>query len=378
MKILMVINCLRKGGRERRVLELVKSLSQKPGFSVCLVTLSDLIEYDYVHELPIRLEILKKKSDKDFSLIFRVRKIIRDFNPDVIHSWDVMSSGYLTAANMFLGKKIINGVIYDAATDSSRYDRHSFKIRLFSHLTKATVANSLAGLRAYNTPASKSICIYNGIDLKRFENLRPAAEVQREILGKEKSDEFVATMVASFTPWKDQETLITAGINLCRENPEFRLIFIGDGSELPAAKTRVKQAGLEEQVLFLGSRNDIESILQISDVGLLISPCEGLSNAIIEYMASGLPVIASKGGGTEELVKHGENGFLVEQKDHDGIATRLRTLMNDPELRTAMGKKGAQWIRDHFEVSRMTKEYLTLYQNVISKTPIIKSQQHAL
>ena len=130
MKILMVINCLSKGGRERRMLELVKELKDKNrDFDIYLISLSDKIDYKYVYDLPIKFEIIHKK-DKDFSLIFKLRKIIKQFNPDIIHSWDVMSTGYLTAANLFLNKTIVNGVIYNSAQNSDAYDREYFKDKI--------------------------------------------------------------------------------------------------------------------------------------------------------------------------------------------------------------------------------------------------------
>lgn len=361
----MVINGLKKGGRERRMLELVKDLSIARGFDVYLVSLSDVVEYDYVSSLPITFEIIRKKSDKDFSLIFKLRRIMKNFNPDIVHSWDVMASGYLTAANVFLNKTIVNGVIYDAAPDSKYYDRNLFKVRLFAHLSKATVANSRAGLETYRTPARKSHVIYNGIDLKRFDNLRPSAEVEKEIFGEPKGDRFIGTMVSSFNKWKDHETLIKAAVSYCAINGNFTLLFVGEGPEKERMISLVPSELLQKKIFFLGSRNDVESILQLSDVGLLITPCEGISNSIIEYMASAKPVIASVGGGTAELVKDGENGYLVEQKDPKMIIDRLDTLMNDPLLRDRMGRKGRKWIVDNFEIARMSQAYINLYQKLL-------------
>ena len=95
MKILMLTNSLRKGGRERRLLELVKGLVSQ-SHEVYLISLTDLVEYEYVYQLPIKFEIIIKER-KDVGLIFKLRKVIKSFRPDIIHSWDVMSSGYLTA-----------------------------------------------------------------------------------------------------------------------------------------------------------------------------------------------------------------------------------------------------------------------------------------
>src|SRR6476620_10712360 len=113
MKILMVIDSIVKGGRERRMLELVKSLT-RPGQdqSIYLVSLPNVIEYDYVHKIPIKLEIIEHKRKKDFSVVFKLRKIVKTFQPDVIHCWGSMSSVYLSMVNILTkNSSFINGTI---------------------------------------------------------------------------------------------------------------------------------------------------------------------------------------------------------------------------------------------------------------------------
>lgn len=365
MKILMVINCLNRGGRERRMLELIKQMKKnKDEYDICLVSLTDLIEYDYVYDLPIRFEIIQKKSNKDISLVFRLRKLLREFNPDVIHSWDVMGSCYMLAANFMINKPMINGVIYDAATNSDLYDRHYSKIKLTTALSAITVANSQAGMKAYNASSPKTVCIYNGVDFGRFTNLKPASEVAQDIFGEPKGDRFIGAMVARFDQRKDYDTLLKAAVELCALNKKTTFLLIGDGPGLEEAKKKIPAALINTQIFFLGKREDVESILQIIDVGLLITPREGISNAIIEYMSSGKPAIASIGGGTEELVKDGYNGFLVEQKNSAQIVEKFETLRNDQELLAKMGSTAYQWVRDQFNAEKMTDSYIDLYKKL--------------
>lgn len=368
MKILMVINCLSKGGRERRMLELIKGLKEKDTTTdIYLISLSDKIDYQYVYDLPIKFEVIRKK-DKDVSLIFKLRKVIRQFNPDVIHSWDVMSTGYLTAANLFLNKIIVNGVIYNSAQNSDAYDREYLKIKFFSAISSVTVANSFAGVQAYKTPAKKTVCIYNGIDLKRFDNLKPVHQVEQEILGGPKADRFVVTMVAAFEHRKDYDTAIDAAVKLCSKNDKVIFLLIGEGSTKTRIMSKVPAALLNTQIHFLGMRDDIESIHQLTDVGLLVTaPCEGLSNSVIEYMAAGKPVIASEGGGTDELVKNEVTGYLIENKNSNELVEKIETLMANRHLLGEMGTHGQQWVRDNLDVRKMTDAYLNLYQKLINK-----------
>ena len=368
MKILMVINCLSKGGRERRMLELIKGLKDKnKDFDIYLISLSDKVDYQYVYDLPIKFEIINKK-DTDFGLIFKLRRIIKKFNPDIIHSWDVMSSGYLTAAKVFLNKIIVNGVIYNSAQNSDAYDREYFRIRLFTAISDVTVANSHAGLKAYKTSPKNTVCIYNGIDLKRFENLKPVHQVEHEILKKDKADHFVVTMVAAFEPRKDYDTVIDAAVKLCSANKKVIFLLIGEGSTKTRIMQKVPAEMLGTQIHFLGMRDDIESIHQLTNVGLLITaPCEGLSNSVIEYMAAGKPVIASEGGGTDELVQNEKTGYLIENKNSEQVIKKLEILMEDPHLAAIMGESGQKWVQENLDVKKMTDSYIELYTRMIDK-----------
>jgi glycosyltransferase involved in cell wall biosynthesis len=363
----MVINCLSKGGRERRMLELIKGLKEKNNdFDIYLISLSDKIDYQYVYDFPIRFEVIRKKN-KDIGLVFKLRKIIKQFNPDIIHSWDVMSTGYLTAAKLFLNKKIVNGVIYNSAQNSDVYDREYRKIKFFTAISDVTVANSKAGLKAYNTSPRNTVCIYNGIDLKRFDNLKPIRQVEQEILQREKGDSFVATMVAAFEMRKDYETVIDAAVKLCSRNSKIIFLLIGDGSTKSMIMQKVPAQMLNKQIYFPGMRDDIESIHQLTDVGVLITaPCEGLSNSVIEYMAAGKPVIASEGGGTDELVQNGQTGFLIENKNSQQLIEKIEVLMNDLHLAAVMGASAQKWVRDNLDIKKMTDSYIGLYKKVVN------------
>ena len=363
MKILMVVDSIVKGGKERRMLELVKALT-KPGrdYTIYLVTLTNVVEYEYVHQLPIKLEIIERKSKKDLRVVFKLRKIIKTFQPDIIHSWGTMASVYLSMVNLFTGKsRFINGTIADAYEGMNWLDTHYLRVKLTTPFSKVMLANSQAGIKAYKVPLHKTVCIYNGIDLTRFNNLVPAEEMEYQLLGRKKGDSFIAAMVGAFEDRKDYDTLIKAAVKLCSKNKKVVFLLIGEGSLMNTIKQQVPADLINQQIHFLGFRHDIESILQIIDAGLLITPCEGISNSIIEYMASAKPVIASREGGTKELVIEGETGFLVDQKRSDQIIEKIEMLMYNPQLVKEMGQKGQQRIQEHFDIAKMTESYIQLY-----------------
>jgi glycosyltransferase involved in cell wall biosynthesis len=359
----MVVDSIVKGGRERRMLELVKALT-RPGqdYTIHLVTLTNVIEYDYVHQLPIKLEVIERKSKKDLSVVFKLRKIIKTFEPDIIHSWGTMASVYLSIIRLFTKKSsFINGTISDAFQGINWRDRVYMRIKLTTPFSKVILANSQAGIKAYKVPLHKTVCIYNGIDLSRFRNLLPPEQMELQLLGRKKADSYIAAMVGAFEDRKDYDTLIKAAVKLCLKNKKVIFLLIGEGSLMESIKQQVPEEMLGNQIHFLGSRHDIEAILQIIDVGLLITPCEGISNSIIEYMASGKPVIASRDGGTNELVIEGETGFLVDQKRSDQIIEKMELLMANPQLAKELGLKGQQRIQQHFDITKMTETYIRLY-----------------
>jgi glycosyltransferase involved in cell wall biosynthesis len=374
MKIMMVIDSLDKGGKERRMLELIKGLKNRNNdFEIYLISLSDRIEYEYVYDLPIQFEVIKRKFKKDLSIPFKLKRIISTFKPDIIHSWSTMASVYLSFSNLFTGIPLINAVLADAPVGLNISDKHFLRVKLTTPFSDLFISNSKAGIVAYNTPRYKSVCIYNGIDFGRFENLRPEKEMRSEILGYGSENKFVISMVASFDERKDFGTLVNAAVKLCSNGTSFVFLLIGAGPLLEKLKSSVPGKFLQnKQIIFAGKRNDVESVLQIVDVGVLMTNAknhgEGVSNSIIECMASGKPVIASSGGGTDEVIVNGFNGYLIDPGNEEQLMEKIEKLYNDRTLLKTLGMNAGAYARDRFELENKTTEYITLYRNLIHKT----------
>ncbi len=371
---MMVIDSLDKGGKERRLLELIKGLKNTENqFDILLLSLTDRIEYEYVFDLPIKFEVLNRKYKKDLSFFLKLKKIITEFKPDIIHSWSTMASVYLSISNLFSGIPLINGVLADAPLHLNIFDKHYFRVKLTSPFTDMFVSNSKAGITSYKTPKHKSVCIYNGVDFNRFENLSPVNELKNEILGYKTGEKFVIAMVASFDERKDFETVVNAAIKLCSGNPSYVFLLVGSGPVLEKLKNKVPKALLNNrQIIFTGKRNDVESVLQIIDIGVLMTNAEnhgeGISNTIIEYMAMGKPVLASRGGGTDEIVKDNYNGLLIDPGNVEQLMGKIESLYNNRSLLNTLGANARKYARDNFELGQKTGEYIELYRNLVQKT----------
>ena len=374
MKILMVIDSLDKGGKERRMLELIKGLKKRGNqFDIYLLSLTDRIEYKYVYDLPIKFEVLKRNFKKDPTIVLKLKKIISDFSPDIIHSWSTMASVYISISNLFSGIPLINAVLADAPLHLNIFNKHYFRVKLTTPFSNIFVSNSKAGIASYKTPESKSVCIYNGIDFKRFENLRPVDDVRNEIIGDKTGDIFVSAMVASFDERKDFETFVNAAIKMCFKNSAYTFILVGNGPTLEKLRNKVPEELINERrIIFTGKRDDVESILQIVDLGVLMTNAEnhgeGISNTIIEHMAMGKPVLASRGGGTDEVVKDNYNGYLIDSGNEDQLMGKMESLFNDRTLLESLGNQAREYARANFELEEKTAEYIELYRNLVPDT----------
>ncbi len=369
----MVIDSLDKGGKERRMLELIKGLKKTDEhFDIYLLSLTDRIEYQYVYDLPIKFEVLKRTFKKDPTIPFKLKKIISEFKPDIIHSWSTMASVYLSISNVFTGIPLINAVLADAPLHLTIFDKHYFRVKLTTPFSDMFVSNSRAGIVSYKTPAQKSICIYNGIDFGRFENLRPVIELKEEFFCGKQGELFVVAMVASFDERKDFGTFVNVAVKMCLNNSAYVFLLIGSGPTLEKLRNGVPEKLLKErQIIFAGKREDVESVIQIIDVGVLMTNAqnhgEGVSNTIIEYMAMGKPVIASRGGGTDEVVKDNYNGFLIDFRSEQQLTEKIESLFSNRGLLASLGEHAREYARDQFELGKKTAEYIELYRNLIRR-----------
>jgi glycosyltransferase involved in cell wall biosynthesis len=229
-------------------------------------------------------------------------------------------------------------------------------------LSDIVVANSDAGLKAYKAPVKKSVTIYNGFNFQRTHNL-PLQGVVRDQLGIYQG--YVIGMIASYADNKDYDTFFRAAVLLLETRHD--LTFLAIGKNTDAIKLNII---IDKQYLryfrLLGKRSDIESLINAMDICILSTFTEGISNSILEYMAMGKPVIATRGGGTSEIVKDGVSGILVNPCDPVELSREIEKLLSDPQLRESMGSSGKERVRDEFAMEQMVNKYIDVYTNLLS------------
>jgi glycosyltransferase involved in cell wall biosynthesis len=172
-------------------------------------------------------------------------------------------------------------------------------------------------------------------------------------------------MVARFAPQKDHETLFRALANLL--DLDWKLDLVGTGPREEAGRALAESLGLSDRIRFLGMREDVPALMAASQIYLLVSHWEGFPRSILEALRGGLPVVATDVGGVREAVIEAETGLLIPENDDVLLADRLRLLVEDPSLRTSMGRAARKHYEANFTFDRLVGETVSLYQSVSSE-----------
>lgn len=364
MKILFFIDSLAAGGKERRLTELLKSLSLQQEFQLEVVIMNKEIHYKEVLNLNIPIHYLVRKTKKDLSVFYKFYKICKSFRPDIIHCWNDMTAVIAFPSCMLLNIKLVNGMVSDAPVTLNIFGKEWLYAKLTFRFSNIIIGNSEAGLRAYNAPKDKSFVIYNGFNFKRIEKLVSLDKIRNELKIKTK---FVIGMVASFSKYKDYKTYFNAAQIVLSKRNDVTFIAIGNNTDSVASNSLIDQK-YKERIKLIGKKSNIESYINSMDACVLSTFSEGISNSIMEYMALGKPVIATFGGGTDEIVENGKTGFLVKKFDQTDLAEKIDLLLNDYDLRSKMGENGQERIHKMFSIDQMVSKYVSFYRELEQKT----------
>lgn len=368
MKILFLIDNLGAGGKERRFTELVKGLQKNHTIKFEIVVMNSNIHYKEILNLDTKIHYLIRKTKKDLRVFSGFYSICKIYKPDLVHCWDDMTAVISVPTCKLLNIKLVNGMVIDTPVKRNLTNKSWVGAKLTFPFSTKIVGNSKAGLSAYGAPPKKSVCIYNGIDFNRFNNLRDPQLLKNEILGKNSENYFTVGMVAGFYPRKDYKTLIEGAMILIETNSDIRFILVGDGPDINDMKAKVP-FDLKDKIIFLGKRSDIESLVSCFDVGVLLTNAkihgEGISNSILEYLASGKPVVATYGGGTNEIIIDQKNGFLIEPGNHIQFTDSIIKLKNNKSLQIQFGNEGKKMTYNTFNLDTMTNNYIKLYKSIL-------------
>lgn len=234
-------------------------------------------------------------------------------------------------------------------------------LKLTGRWVSAAICNSQAVARvtgeSENLPADKLHVIYNG-----YPNLGETPEPT----DASASDAVRIGIVANLRPIKRIDDLIRAVGQVAADGGNVQLSVVG-GGDSTAYEALARELGIAGRVAFHGSQPEPEHFIRDFDIAVLCSESEGFSNAIIEYMRCGKPVVCTRTGGNPEIVSEGENGFLIEVGDVEGLARHIATLTEHPELRRKMGEAGKLKVTRQYSVDTMLAHHVALYERLMAR-----------
>ncbi|WP_299701306.1 glycosyltransferase [uncultured Pontibacter sp.] len=366
IKIIFFIGSLRAGGKERRLVELLSYLSNSGVYELLVIMTSNQIHYQKFHDLKIRYHVIPKLWNKnDISVFYKFYKIVKLYKPDIIHTWGKVQTLYSIPTVIKTKVPLINSQITAAPPNINRISIDYLINRVNFKFSRTILSNSNAGIEAFKPPSYKSRVIHNGVDLDRFKALPNTSIV------KEKYNiltPYTVIMVASVSPNKDYKLFFDIAQRVTKIRSDISFIGVGWYIEDDTTYQNImKLISSNNRLLFPGNINDVEALVNACDIGVLFSPNgEGISNAIIEYMSLGKPVIASRIGGNTELIQHNVNGYLVKESTPDEIAELVIDLIDNKKKRDEFGKRSKEVILNSFSLERMGEKFEAAYRDALN------------
>ena len=376
-RILFVIGSLALGGAELQMSLLIKHL-ERLNFDCHLFVLEASGPLKKIlKKLNVSIhnggyDSRKPKVTKILLLIqaqLRLFHIVRDIEPDIIHAYlpltNFMGSfaGRVLRVPLIIISKRALGTHQDHNKGWIISDTAAFR---FSHfVTVNSKAVNEDTIKRDMGDASKIRLIYNGLDLEDFTT---RIGHKREILKTLNIDprKKIIITVANLIPYKGHTELLTAAAIVGRQFPDSIFLLVGEDRGIQKGlEQQTRELGINNNIIFLGQRRDIPELMAASDISVLPSHEEGFSNVVLESMAAGLPVVATRVGGNPEAIIDGETGWLVPPKKPTELASKILDLLNDPEKAGKWGEAGRLRVKQNFSHEKMVAEFVKLYSIVI-------------
>jgi glycosyltransferase involved in cell wall biosynthesis len=370
IKVCYLIGTLDVGGAEGQLVQLVTSLNPRRFEPIVCCLSSSGPQAQILEAAGIRVKVIGfhgfRFGSHPREVVVRLvslLRFIRRERPGIVHGflfWAYILGTYaawLARVPVVLASRRSLGNFKEGKT------HYLWMERLANRMTDLILANSEAVkqdvIRQERVAPSKIRVIYNGIEPSRY--VVSADHALRDSMGIPGGTPIVG-VVARLIDYKGHRFLLDACPDIRRRHPAVTFLLIGDGPDRKELEDHTRALGIERSVRFLGSRPDIPELLALLDVAVLPSLEEGFPNAVLEAMAAGRPVVATRVGGVPEAVVHDQTGLLVPPRDPSALADAVNCLLGDPGRRADMGRMGRKRVSELFSLSRLVAEMEGLYE----------------
>jgi glycosyltransferase involved in cell wall biosynthesis len=369
MRILFLSTSMGMGGADKQLLSAAQELRSR-GHDILIVSLTPLGPMGLeARGSGIPTESLEmRRGMPDPRGLFRLLQLVRSWKPDILHSHMVHANLMARAVRLLSPVPVMVATIHNIYEGAAVWmAAYRLTNRLVDHMTIVSQAAADRFIRERIVPREMLRVVPNGIDSELFRNV-PAdtrASLRRSL---EVDDRFVWLAVGRFEIAKDYPNMLRAFAQVRRQEARAVLLLVGRGSLQAETEALVQELNLERDVRFLGVRADVPEIMSAADGYLMSSAWEGMPMVLLEAAAAGLPIVATSVGGNQEVVRDGENGYLVPPRDADALATAALRLMGLSQAqRRQMGERGREHVRNRYSLRRVAEQWEELYRDVSAR-----------
>ena len=370
-----VLYRLDTGGMERMLITLIKNTPLHYRHAiVCLEGYGDLRAS--LASDDVQCIALHKQPGKDWRCYLRLWRALRHLKPAIVQTYNFGALDMAPVAKLAGVGRVIHAERGRDAADPNGENQKYRRMRrwLLPFIDRyVTVSADLQNwlIRDVRIPSARVTWIPNGIETAPYDESRSTRPDRRLLHVFAPAGSVLIGTVGRLDPVKDQLGLIEAFYQLCQQLPEWqeclRLVIAGEGPQRKILEAEIAGKGLATQVRLLGNRTDVAALLGEFDIFVLSSIAEGMPGAILEAMASSLPVVATHVGGVAEMVIDGSTGTLVAPSDPAALARALHGYVQDEALRQQHGHAGRKRVESQFSLSTMLNRYTTLYDEMIGR-----------
>ncbi|MFP4560976.1 MAG: TIGR03088 family PEP-CTERM/XrtA system glycosyltransferase [Thiohalorhabdus sp.] len=366
-----VVHSLRVGGMENGLVNLINRTPPET-LRHAVICLEGYSEFAARLDPAVEVHALHKRPGLDIGLYGRLWRLLRRLRPDLVHTRNLAAIEAQLPAALAGVRRRVHG---EHGWDMADLDGASRRYRLLRRAMRPLVHHFIPLSRdlegylggAIGVRPERMTRICNGVDVERFRPgtgggaLRgragfPAAAPVIGWVGRMEGEKDPLALVRAF--------IRVAGAEGAKETAP-RLALIGDGSLRCKAREELEEAGLAHRVWLPGERADVAELLPDLDLFVLPSLAEGISNTVLEAMACGLPVVATRVGGNPELIADGETGLLVPPGDPRALGEALAAALADPDRRAAMGRAARGRVEERYSIDAMVAAYLEVYRRLL-------------
>lgn len=364
MKILHIIPNLDIGGTEKILLELCRGLDSRQFQHLVLSLKAGGQTEQELRRLSVPVEILNSADSFGLGLAdlprlyFRIRQTIKNFGPDILHTW-------LSRANV-IGRIAAQGTGVPSVISSLRVMEIEKNYHLWSEYFTHSLADKVTvnctalekfAIQKIKIPKEKIVLIYNGIEVPK--NLSSAGSQTRK--------EWVIGTIGRLHRQKGVDIFLHAAKEVLNQYPQCKFLIAGDGPEKENLKLLAQRLGIQSQVVFHGWVQPSSDFISSLDIFVLTSRWEGMPNVILEAMAFQKPIVSSAVGGVTDLLENQKEGLMFQPEDVQSCAQSIKTLIENEQLRKQISLSAYEKVRKKFSLEQMISSYQVLYESTAKR-----------